>query len=150
MPCVHLEPVRPFPPRLLAEGGAERFDPRVGGRALEPAARSSLLARIVDVVVRGVRLDRLGAGVLAIAVVRAEAAQVHAPHVHRRASREDPLGHHAADATGARDAVRAEAGGDEETPDVRCLAQDELAVWRERLRSVDQRDDLGAPDGRHA
>src|SRR5438105_2613173 len=40
--------------------------------------------------------------------------------------------------------------GDEEAPDVRCRAQDELAVVRERLRAVDQRDDLGAPDGRHA
>ena len=41
------------------------------------------------------------------------------------------------DAAGAGDAVGAEAGGDEEPGDL-ALAEDELAVGRERLRTVDR------------
>src|SRR5207249_8048591 len=93
---------------------------------------------------------RLNTRVAAIAVVVAEATQIHAPDVDRGAPLEDPLSHDTADAACARDSVSAESGGDEEAAHVRRLAQDELAVRRERLGAVDQRDDLGAADGRHA
>src|SRR5688572_30863364 len=49
---------------------------------------------------------------------------------------------HLADPAGAGDPVRAEAGRDEETPHV-GLAEDELAVGRERLGPVDHLHDLG-------
>ena len=62
----------------------------------------------------------------------AEAPDVHAPEVQRRLAADDPLGHHLADAAGARQAVRAEAGGHEQ-PAHRGLAEAELAVGRERL-----------------
>ena len=104
----------------------------------------------MEVVVRGVRLERLRAGVPAIAVVSAETAQIHPPDVDRRAPLQNPLGHHLADSAGAGDPVSAEAGGDEEAANVRRLAHDELAVRCERLGAVDQGDDFGSANGRHA
>ena len=42
----------------------------------------------------------------------------------------------------------AEAGGDEEPGDL-ALAEDELAVGRERLRTVDELDDVGVDERRY-
>ena len=61
----------------------------------------------------------------------------------------DPLGHEAAHAAGAGDAVGAEAGCYAEAADGR-LAEDELAVGREGLRAVHELHDLGLGERRHA
>ena len=62
---------------------------------------------------------------------------------------DDPLRHHLADAAGAGEAVRAEAGGDEQAAHV-GLAEAELAVGRERLRPVDEPRDADVVHGRDA
>ena len=69
--------------------------------------------------------------------MRAEAPDVHLPDVHRRLAGEDPLGHHLADPAGAGESVGAEPGGDKQAAHV-ALAETELVVRGERLRSVDQ------------
>ena len=79
----------------------------------------------------------------------AEAADVHRPQVELRLAAGDPLGHHLADAAGARQPVRAEAGGHEQAAHL-GLAEAELAVGRERLRAVDQPRDAHVLERRHA
>ena len=79
----------------------------------------------------------------------AEAAGVHRPGVERRLALGDPLRHQLAHPARAREAVGAEAGGDEEAAHGR-LAEQELAVGRERLRAVDQLRDRHLVHHRHA
>ena len=79
----------------------------------------------------------------------AEAADVHVPQVVLGLAVDDPLGHHLADAAGTGETVRAEAGGDPEAGHL-ALAEDELAVGRERLGAVEEALDLGLLDRRHA
>ena len=110
----------------------------VHGRDLERPSGLAFVARVLDVVVR--RVDLVGADqrVVATAVLRSEAPRVERPRVEARLALDDPLGHQFAHATGSGDAVRAEAGRHPEARD-RALAEDELAVGREGLRTVDQR-----------
>ena len=82
--CIRLEPVRALPARLLAEGGAELLQPRVGRGDEQRPARLSLVPGVLDVVVRRVDLGRARERVLARVVVAAEAARVHLPGVERR------------------------------------------------------------------
>ena len=53
---VRLEPVRPFPARLLAERGPELAEPRIRRRQAEPAPLLALLVRVAEVVVGAVDL----------------------------------------------------------------------------------------------
>ena len=117
-------------------------------RRLQRPPGLPLVVRVHDVVVRAVDLVGAGEAVAAAAVLRSEAADVHLPQVHRRLPPDDPLGHHLADAAGAGDAVGTEAGGDEEPGDL-ALAEDELAVGRERLGPVDELDHVGVDERRH-
>ena len=141
-------PVDALPAALLAELGAELVVAAVRGRRLQRPPGPPLVVRVHDVVVGAVDLVGAGEAVAAAAVLRPEAADVHLPQVHRRLPTDDPLGHHLAHPTGAGDAVGAEAGGDEEPGDL-ALAEDELAVGRERLRSVDELDHVGVDERRH-
>ena len=83
------------------------------------------------------------------AVLGAEAAHVHLPEIEARLALGDPLGDLPADATGAGEPVRAEAGGDEEAAHL-GLAEAELVVGRERLGPVDQLRHLDLVHHRHA
>ena len=123
--------------------------PGVGARGAQRPPRLALVAGVADVVVGLIHLPGALERVAGRAEVRAEAADVHLPHVHRRLALEDPLGHHAADPAGAREAVRAEAGRDEQ-PAHLALAQAELVVGGERLGSVDQAGDCDLVHHRHA
>ena len=136
------EPVRSFPPSLLAELGSEVRKASVRGGHLQGPSRPSLLARVVDVVVGGVDLGRPVPRVGPAAVVPPESPEVHLPHVELGTAARDPLSHHLAHAPSSGDAVRAEPGGDEEASDVGC-AEDELAVRGEGLRAVDHPHDAG-------
>ena len=106
---VRLVPVHALPARLLPEGSVVLAVPAVRGRGAQRPARLALLERIVDVVVGLVGLEHPLERVRRRAVLGAEAAHVHLPEVHGRLARGDPLGHHLADAAGARQAVGAEA-----------------------------------------
>ena len=141
------EPVRAFPHALLAELATERGQAVVGGGTTQRPTGRPLLVRVVDVVVGGIHLDGSRHGELAACILRPETTDVHLPRVEARLTVENPLAHHSADAAGARDAVRAEPGGDEESVD-RALAEHELVVRREAFGAVDQRDDLGGFGGR--
>jgi hypothetical protein len=96
---------------------------------------------VLDVVVGLVDLPRARERVLAAAVGEPEPARVHVPHVERRRPFDDPLGDELPHATGAGEAVCAEAGGHPEAPDV-SRPEDELAVRSERLGAVDELHDL--------
>jgi hypothetical protein len=146
---VWLEPVRPLPARLLPEGGAELLEPGVRRREAERPAGLPLLARVLDVVVGGVDLDRARERVLAARVVAAEAPRVHLPHVETRNALDDPLGDQLAHPAGAGEAVGAEARGDPEASYV-GLPEDELPIGSEGFRPVDQPHDLEVLEIRHA
>ncbi len=146
---VRLEPVGALPARLLPEGGTELEQARVGRRDAQRTPRLALLPGVVDVVVLRVHLGRPREGVALRAVVPAEAADVHVPEVVLRLAVDDPLGHDLADAAGAGEPVRAEAGRHPEAGHL-ALAEDELAVGRERLGAVEEALDLGLLDRGHA
>ncbi len=123
-------------------------EPLVGGGDPQRPPAEALLAGVLHVVVGRVALDRARERVLAAAVVRPEAARVHLPRVEPRLAVHDPFGHELPHAAGAREPMRAEPGRDPEAAHV-GLAEDELAVGRERLGAVDQLHDLGVLEGRH-
>ncbi len=81
-----------LPARLLAEGGAELGEPRVGRREPQRPPGLPLVARVLHVVVGLVDLERARERVAARAVGAAEAARVHVPGVERRRALDDPLG----------------------------------------------------------
>ena len=99
------------------------------------------MARVLDVVVGGVDLERARERVCLARVRGAEAAGVHLPDVEARNALHDPLGDELPHPARAGEAVRAEAGGHPEPADV-GLAEDELAVGRERLGAVHELHDL--------
>ena len=85
--------------------------------------------------------ERLGGAIEqmpAIGVKRREAAQVDVPQVDRRIAADDPFGHQPPGAAGVGDAGGVEARADEIAPELGRLAQNEIAVQREALRSVQQ------------
>ena len=118
----------------------------VGERAGRPAW---LLPRVLHVVVGGVHLDRARERVFAARVVAAEPARVHVPDVQARDPFDDPLGDELPHASGSREPVGAETGRHPEAADV-GLAEDELAVRRERLGPVDEAHDFGLLELGHA
>ena len=144
---VHVEPVDALPAGLLAEAGAVPRVPRIRGRDAQRAPGEALLARVLDVVVRRVDLDRAREREALRAVLAAEAADVHVPEVPLRLALDDPLRHDLADAARAGEAVGAEARRHPEAGHL-GLAQDELAVGRERLGAVEELLDLRRPPSR--
>src|SRR5262249_57090384 len=112
-------------------------------------SRRTLVARILDVVVRRVDLDRTRERVVAAAVMPAEAARVHLPDVEARHALDDPLRDELPHPARAREAVRAEAGCDPEAAHV-PRPEDEPTVGRERPGPVDETHALHLPDRRHA
>ena len=142
-------PVDPLPPALLAEHGAELAVARVRRRRAQRPTGRALVVGVGDVVVRAV--DLVGAG-QAVAPRLAYCGPNRRTSIfHRSIGGSRPTIHSAItlpDAAGAGDAVGAEPGGDEEPGDL-ALAEDELAVGRERLRPVDQLDDVGVDERRH-
>src|SRR5215813_15028259 len=104
---------------------------------------------IADGVVLAVEVDGARIDELLGRVVEGEAADIQRPQVEARLSVYDPLGHHLAGPTAAGDAV-GEAGADEAIVELRRLAHDELAVRRERDRTVDQLTDAHLLDDRRA
>ena len=75
-------------------------------------------------------------------VVEREAADVEWPQIERRATLEDPLGHHLPGTATRGDAIE-EAGRHEEVVELRHLAHDEIGVGRVRDRAVHERADAG-------
>src|SRR5207244_3154663 len=134
---VGFEPVGPLPAGLLAERGAQLLQSGVHGREPQRAPGLPLVTGIPDVVVGGVDLDGAGQRVLPAGVVTPEAARIHLPDVEAGLALHDPFRQQAAHAAGAGEPVGAEAGRDPEAADLR-RPEDELAVGRERLRTVDQ------------
>ena len=146
---VRLVPVHALPARLLAEGGIALAVPLVRRGGAQRPAGLALLEGVVDVVVGLVGLEHARERVRGRAVLRAEAAHVHLPEVHRGLARHDPLRHHLAHAARAREAVCAEAARHEQAGHLR-LAEAELVVGRESLRPVDHARDLHVLHLRHA
>ena len=80
---------------------------------------------------------------LVVAVEGGEAADVDRGQVQARLALGDPFGQRPPGAAGRGDADRVEAGADEEVPQLRGLAQDELVVRGEALRAVVEHLDPG-------
>ena len=81
---------------------------------------------------------------------QAEAADVDRPQVHRRLAGGDPVGKRAAGAARRGDTEGVEAAADVEPTHLRGLAEDEIAIRRERFRAVDQLLDARVLERRHA
>ena len=144
------EKVDAFPAVFLAELRAEAGEPVVK-RALPLVARpEGFVGREMLVVIVVVHLACFLGDEAGVAVVRAEAANVHLVQVERRLAIDDPLGHHLADAARPGDAVERHAGRNKKTGHARHGAKAVLAVRRDGVRAVDELDDLGAFDQRDA
>ncbi len=85
-----------------------------------------------------------------VVLERGEAPDVDGQQVDRGLAIDDPLGQGPTRAAGRRDPDRVEAGADEETPDGRRLAEDELVVRREALGAVVELPDTGVAQCRYA
>ena len=144
------EPVGPLPAEFRAEHGALRLQPLVERRDDARPAALVFLEREGDGVVLAVGLERPLAGPGVVAVELGEAADVDDPEVHRLLALRHPVGEHPAGAAGRGDAEGVEAGADEEVPHLRRLAEDEVAVGRERFRPVDHLLDAGLLQRRDA
>ena len=145
---VRLEPVRPFPARLLAERGTERDQAGVGGREAKRPSGLPLVAWVLDVVVRRVDLQCARQRVVAACVVGAETARVHLPDVEPRQPVDDPLRDELSHPARACQPMRAEPGRDPEAGQLRG-AEDELAVRGKGFGAVDEPDHLGLAEPRH-
>ncbi len=97
-----------------------------------------------------VELERARPDPAVVALRLAEATDVDRPEVHGRFARHDPLGERASGAARRGDAERIEAAADVEACELRRLAEDEVAVGRERLRAVDQLLDARPLERRYA
>src|SRR4029079_7522119 len=102
---VDVEPVDTLPARLLAEAGAVARVPGIRRRDAQRAPGEAFLARVLDVVVGRVHLDRPRQREALRAVLTAEAADVHVPEIPFRLALGDPLRHDLADAARAREAM---------------------------------------------
>ena len=143
-----LEPVRALPARFLAERGPELLQPAVGRGNAERPPGLSLVRGVLDVVVGRVDLLRPRERVLPAPVRGAEAARVHLPHVEARRSLDDPLGDELP-IPPAPASPWAQKPAATQNPRTSARAEDELAVRGERLRPVDQLDDLQLLERRH-
>ena len=144
------EKVDAFPAVFLAELRAESGEPVVQRASAVVARPEGFVGRIVLVVVVVIDLARLLGDEVGVAVVCAEAADVHLVQVERWLAVDDPLGHHLAHAAGPGNAVERHAGGDEKPGHTRHRAEAVVAVGRHGVRAVDQLDDLGLLDQRDA
>jgi hypothetical protein len=95
-------------------------------------------------------LERAIARPVAVAMEAGEAADIDDPEVHRLLAGLHPIGEHPAGAAARCDAEGVEAGADEEIPDFRRFAEDEIAVRREGFRAVDHLLDAGRGERRDA
>src|SRR5438094_6247156 len=138
---IWLEPIGWFPPGFLAEGRAERGQARIGGREPKRPSGLTFLVRIVNVIVSRVHLDGAAERVVPLPVDVTKPPQVHLPEVEARLAVDDPFRHRLAHPPGTCDPVGTEAGRDKEPANAR-LAEDELVVGREGLRSIDQLDHI--------
>src|SRR5207248_7246035 len=86
-------------------------------------------------------LDGADARVVPLPIGVTEPPQIHLPEVEARLPIDDPFRHRPAHPPGTGDPVGAESGRDKEPANAR-LAEDELVVGREGLRSIDQLDDI--------
>ena len=142
-------PIRPLPTHLLTKGCPQLAQTVVRRGEPQVAGRLALFARVVDVVVFGISLDRPDDAVGPAGVVRPEAAHIQTPDVPLRDSVDNPLGHDLTDSSGSGQAVGAEGGCHPEAFDL-GRAEEELAVRREGLRSVVQLADFSRLDRRYA
>ena len=116
---------------MVGRGAAER--PGGGQLAVRPRDGVVQAEDLADPVVQPLR----------VAVEGGEAPDVNRGQVQARLALDDPLGQRPARAARGRDAEGVEARGHEEVPQLRGLAEDELAVRGEALRAVVELLDAG-------
>ena len=145
-PC---KPIGALPAELLAEHGAGLLQALIERRAAERPSRIVLLGRPGDGVMLAVQLKRARPHPAVIAVGQAKASDVDRPQVHRRLAPGDPFGERPSGAAGRGDPESVEAAAHVHPAYLRRLAEDEIAIGRERLGSVDQLLDARALERRH-
>ncbi len=132
-----------FPVVATAQAGTLSDQVLMDRRAPQRAGRLQLTVGPRQGVVQPQHLAHPGTQPVGVARERREAAQVRADEVHGRTTLDDPFGHRAARPARGRDAHGVEAGADEEARHRGRLADDELVVGREALRTVVELADSG-------
>src|SRR5271165_2359582 len=144
------EEVRPLPAHLAAEARVGLLEQVVRRGSAERPGGVQLAVRPRHGVVQAEDLADPVVQPLVVPVEGGEAADVDRGQVQVRLSRRDPLGQRPPGTARGRDADRVEAGGDEEVPQLRRLAEDELVVRGEALRAVVEHLDPGLGEHRDA
>src|SRR4029453_10154052 len=91
----------------------------------------------------GIGLERARAHPVRVEMVLAEAADIDRPEIVRRLALGHPFGEHHARAPPRGAVASVEARPDKDTPRLRRLAEDEIAVGREAFGAVDELADAG-------
>ncbi len=144
------EPRGPLPAHAGAELGAGLGETIVQRTLAQPARRVRLSSRVGDGVVQGERLRNARAKKSLIGVEGREAADVHRPQIARRCALDDPLRQRPARAAAAGDTHRVHAAAHVEARELRRFAEQESAVGREALGTVDEHLHLGVLQRRYA
>src|SRR5262245_704209 len=97
----------------------------------------------------GIGLERARAHPARIEVVLSKAANVNRPEIEGRLAFGDPFGKRHAAATAGRNAEGVEAGANKDAPRLGGFAENEVPVWCEAFRAVDELLDAGGLHGRN-
>ncbi len=144
------KPVRPLPAELFAEAGTLCLQPVVERRLAAGTAAGMLLEGPGHGVVLAIGLQRADTHPVGVEMRAAEAPDIDRPEIVRRLALGDPFGERHARPAGRSNAEGVEAGADEEIPQLRRLAENEIAVGRKALRPAKQLLDAGRLQRRHA
>ena len=132
------KPVRPLPAQLLAKTRPRRRQMRVQRRPARRALRPVLLRRPGDGVMLAISLQRPRPHPIGGKMHPAKAPDIHRPQIVRCRPLGHPFGQGHASPPGRGDAKGVEPRPHKEIRQLRRLAQNEIAIWRETLRPVQQ------------
>src|SRR5207247_2757611 len=127
----------PFPPRGFAEGRAGGAEPILERQATDAASGRGLERRPMHRVETPEGLRRLLVQPSAVVGPPPGPRDVDLGEIHRRVALDDPFGERLAGTRAEDDALRVEPGRDPETRRLRELAEMEVRVRREALRTTE-------------
>src|SRR5579883_2841670 len=144
------EPVGTLPAGFFAEDRAQFAQAIVDRAEAQLARAAALFEGITDIVIRAVDLMHARGKIRAAGRIGPEAADIHMPQIEFRLALNDPFRQHLAHPPRARNAMCAEAARRPESPHLRRLPQNKLAIRGKRLQPIHPFHQLDICQRRHA